>query len=508
MKTFFLWHVIIINENKQGMFYMKEENKKKGSKKKHFRRLFFASLFLSFVTLMVLYFLNVLPIFYFVCFAIGFVTFDFFMALLMLGKGWKKRLFGTILTSFKMLLLIFVLLYSFNTFDFLNKINKGNCNTENYSIIVLNSSSYEKLKDIKDKKIGIVKILEDKGLLEAKLHLNKKTALEYKEMEDIGSLASNLLNSSVDAILIEEAEKILLEEENPEFVKKEKVIYEFSIEVELNDELVKNVDITKDAFNIFISGIDSYGKITSVSRSDVNMVVSVNPTTHEILLTSIPRDYYVKLHGISTTLRDKLTHAGIHGIDTSVKTVEDLLEIDINYYAKVNFTSLVHIVDKLGGIDVNVTKPFRAFYIEEDETIDYYFQKGINHLNGKQALAFARERKSLASGDVGRAEHQQILIEALLNKALSKAIITKYNDLLNALEGKFVTNFGTENITKLVKQQLKNMPTWKIEKNTLKGTDSHQFTYSYKSLKSYVMEPDMESVREAKEKIKKVIEKN
>lgn len=486
---------------------MKEDSKKKKkSKKKVFRRLFFASLILSIVTLIVLHFLNVVPLLYFIPIVLGILFFDFLMAVLMLGKGWKRRLIGSILTIMKMVCMCILLFYLVNTMDFLHKINNGNVNTENYSVIVLNNSGYEKLKDIKDKKIAIVKLGDDQGLLEAKLHLNKKTSLEYVEMEDLNSLASNLLNKSVDAILIEEAEKELLEEENDEIAKNEKVIYNFSIDIEINDGLVKNVDITKDSFNVFISGIDSYGKITSVSRSDVNMVVTINPTTHQVLLTSIPRDYYVKLHGINTSLNDKLTHAGIHGIDTSVKTVEDLLGIDINYYAKVNFTSLISIVDKLGGIDVEVDKPFRAYYIEEEETIDYYFKKGTNHLNGKQALAFARERKSLVSGDVGRVEHQQMLIEALLNKALSKNIITKYNDLLNALEGKFVTNFGTENITKLVKEQMKDMPSWKIDKYTLTGSDAYDYTYSYKSLKSYVMVPDMESVNTAKEKIKSVLE--
>lgn len=486
---------------------MKEDTKKKkGNKKKIFKRLFIVSFILSVVTLAVLYFLNVVPLLYFVPITLVLLFFDSLMAILMLGKGWKRRLLGSILSVIKMASLCLILFYLINTMDFLNKINGGNVNTENYSVIVLNSSGYEKLKDIKDKKIAVVKLGEDKGLLEAKQHLNKKIALEYVEMGDLSGVATSLLNKSVDAILIEEAEKGLLEEESEDLAKNEKVIYNFSIDIEINDGLVKNVDITKDSFNVFISGIDSYGKITSVSRSDVNMVVTVNPTTHKVLLTSIPRDYYVKLHGINSSLNDKLTHAGIHGIDTSVKTVEDLLGIDINYYAKVNFTSLISIVDKLGGVDVEVDNPFRAYYIEENETIDYYFKKGTNHLNGKQALAFARERKSLIKGDVGRVEHQQMLIEAILNKILSKNIITKYNDLLNALEGKFVTNFGTENITKLVKEQMKKMPSWEIEKYTLVGSDAHDYTYSYKSTKSYVMVPDTESVNTAKEKIKKVLE--
>ncbi len=484
----------------------KEANKKKKSKKKFFRRLFLISLLISGITLGVLYFLNVIPLLYFGILALVFFVFDFFVAFLTLSKGWKRRLVGTILTFAKMGCMAFILFYSFHTMEFLKKLSGGNYNTKNYSVIVLNTSGYEKLKDIQDKKMGIVKLGEDKGLVEAKMHLNKKTSLEYVEMEDVSSLASSLLNETVDAILIEEAEKSLLEE-SEELLEKEKILYTFSVDIEIEDDLVKNVNTTKEPFNVFISGIDSYGKITSVSRSDVNMLVTVNPNTHKVLFTSIPRDYYVSLHGISSKYKDKITHAGIHGIDTSVKTVEDLLDVDINYYAKVNFTSLIQIVDKLGGVDVELDTPFRAYYVEENETVNYSFKKGSNHLNGKQALAFARERKSLANGDVGRVEHQQILLEAIANKVLSKNIIVKYNDLLKALEGKVITNMGTDNITKLVKQQIKDMPTWTIEKNTLRGTDAYEYTYSYKNKKAYVMMPEETSVTEAKEKIRTLMEK-
>lgn len=482
-----------------------KDNKKRKTKKKYFRGILLVSIILSIISLVVLGILNVLPIKYFLL-AIGFlILFDFLMGLLLFSKGWKRRLLGTILSVIKMIILIVINVYLINTIGFINNITKsGNYNTENYNVIVLNSNAYKELKDIKDKKIGIIKLGEDKGVLEAKKHLSKKTSLEYVEFDDLTKLVESFLNNTLDAILLEDAEKSLLEEDNASFLQKQKVIYNFSIDVEFNDGLIKNVDVTKDSFNVFISGIDSYGKISSVSRSDVNMVASVNPTTHNILLTSIPRDYYVKLNGINTTYKDKLTHAGIHGIDTSVKTVEDLLSIDINYYAKVNFTSLINIVDKLGGIDVVLDKSFRAHYIEEEEEIDYQFVKGNNHLNGKQALAFARERKSIAGGDLGRLEHQQILLEGIINKLLSKNVITKYNDLLNALESKVVTNFGTENISNLVKMQLKDMPSWTIERNSLSGSDAHDYTYSYKSSKAYVMIPDEASVSTAKEKIKNI----
>lgn len=480
------------------------KNPRKRVKKKTYRRFFYVSFFCSLLLWITLFFSHMIPIHYLILLGILLVLFDLGFFSLMIKKDWKKRAFGTFLTIIKIIGCLLLFLYLLHTLLFLNKVNQGNYNTENYSIITLNTNSYNTLKDIKDKKLGILNSKEEEGLQEAKKHINKKIAIEYISLSDLDTLLEQLLDQQVDAILIEDAQKTLLEEKSNELKNKEKILYTFSVDVLLNDGLTKNVNITKDAFNIFLSGIDSYGKITSVSRSDVNMLVSINPTTHQVLLTSIPRDYYVKLHGINTTLNDKITHAGIHGIDTSIKTVEDLLSIDINYYAKVNFTSLIKIVDELGGIDVDCDEAFKAYY-EEDEVVNYSFKKGINHLNGKQALAYARERKSLKDGDIGRVKHQQQLIEALLNKALSKNILVNYNSILNALSDKFVTNMGTENMAKFIRQQIKEMPAWTIEKYTLEGTDAHEYTYSYSTIKSYVMIPKEESVLKAKELIAQVI---
>lgn len=482
-----------------------EKKTKKKVKKKKFKYLIYLLYLVSIVTLGFLFFLNVIPLTYFLILFLILFVFDILMTFFVLGKGWKKRVFGTILSSIAIVLLLFISVYSFHTLDFLNKINGQDYNTENYSVIILKSSNYEKLKDLKNEDIGIISS-DDDGIKEAKKYLNKKVKVDYVECEDLNHLVDDFLNEEVEAILIEDAEKKMLEEDNEEFLNNKEVIYNFSIDIKMNDKLAKEVDISKKPFNVYISGIDSYGKITSVSRSDVNMLVTVNPETNKILFTSIPRDYYVKLHGIKTTYKDKLTHAGIHGIDMSVKTVEDLLDTDINYYAKVNFTSLVSLVDELGGIEVETDEAFRAYYIE-DKVVNYYFKKGKNKLNGKQALAYSRERKSLATGDVARTKHQQQVLEAIINKVLSKNIIVKYDDILNAIEGKFVTNIGTKNITKLVKNQIKNNPSWTIENNILEGVSDYNYTYSYKSAKSYVMVPDEDSLNNAKEKINSVLEK-
>ena len=298
-------------------------------------------------------------------------------------------------------------------------------------------------------------------------------------------------------ILLENTYLEIAKEENEEFAKNTKVIYKFSIDIATKD-LVKNVDITEKPFNIFIAGIDTYGKISSVSRSDVNMVVTVNPKTHKILLTSIPRDYYVYLHGI-TSYKDKLTHAGIHGIDMSVKTVEDLLDCDINYYFKVNFSSLINIVDAIGGIEVDSPYTFTTYDNK------YTFKKGLNKLNGEKALYFVRERKAFSGGDRTRNQNQQLVLTAIINKVMSKTLLTKYNSILDAVGDSFVTNLDNDSITKFIKKQIKNNDSWTIETYNLNGTDAFDYTYSYKSAKSYVMQPDEESVQNAQNKINEIM---
>ena len=258
--------------------------------------------------------------------------------------------------------------------------------------------------------------------------------------------------------------------------------------------MVKEVDVTKEPFNIYISGNDIYGNIASVSRSDVNIIATVNPNTHKILLTSIPRDFYVQLHGTSG-YKDKLTHAGVYGIDMSVKTIEDLLDIDINYYMRVNFTSLIKVVDAIGGVDVVSDYSFRA-------TTGDRFVKGTNHLNGKKALAFSRERKAFSDGDRQRGKNQQKVLTAILNKMLSSTtLITKYTDILDSLGGSFQTNMPASKIYNLVNMQLDKMPSWTFESYNLDGKGSSSYTYTYPHQKLYVMEPDVNTVNEAKAKI-------
>ena len=228
--------------------------------------------------------------------------------------------------------------------------------------------------------------------------------------------------------------------------------------------------------------MDEYGSISSISRSDVNIVVTVNPKTRQILLTSIPRDYYVQLHN-TTGYKDKLTHAGLYGIESSVNTIEDLLDTEINYYIKVNFTSLVKIIDGMGGVEV---------YSEYDFTSrdNFHYSKGYNKVNGEEALSFARERKAFSAGDNQRGKNQQALLEAMIRKCTNTSIIYKYNSLLNSINGSFMTNMSSKRITSLVKMQLSDMKPWTITSNNLTGSDGSAYTYSYSTQKLYVMLPN------------------
>lgn len=356
---------------------------------------------------------------------------------------------------------------------------------EHYSVIVLENSDYKKIKDIKNEEVGYFK--NSTGAQDANKKLQEEVKVKLKEYDASDSLVNDLLQSKVKVIVLEDSIKNIMAEEISNFEKETKVIHTFTIKTKVETTL-KEVNVTIEPFAVYISGIDTYGQISSVSRSDVNMVMVVNPETHQILLISIPRDYYVQLHGTTGT-KDKLTHAGIYGIDMSIQTIEDLLELDINYYVKVNFTSVIDIVDALGGLDVYSEYTFTSYS-------GYSFKKGMNSVNGEQALDFARTRKAFKEGDRQRGKNQQALIKAMIDKVIDKSIITKYSSLLDAVNGKYQTNMSVKSLTSLVKSQLKDMSGWNIHSYSLSGNDSMDYTYTYNQL-LYVMKPDKDSVTEA-----------
>lgn len=473
--------------------------KKKKRKKIVNRICLIVSLILLLTTILFTYKIfqiNMLPNKYLIPVIILIGLFDAIVMFFLLNRGIKIKFK---IGAFVLVTLIFIIdiagyFYIDKAYDFINTIKPKGIKTEIYSVLVLEESEIKTVEDLKDKSVSYVKTVGNSH--KAMEELKKKVSIISNNKTDVGELVSGLLNKSITAILIEDSYiemiKDQYQEEGKDFDSLVKSIYKISVEVK-EEEIAKEVDVLNDTFTLYISGIDITGPITTVSRSDVNIVAVVNPKTKQVLLISIPRDYYVKLHGIETDMRDKLTHAGMYGINTSVKTVEDLLDIDINYYLKVNFTTVIDVVNALGGIDVESKYAFNTF------------KKGINHLNGDKALEFCRERKSFTGGDRVRGQNQQAVITAIIKKAATPAIVTMYGDVLNSMEGKFETNIGTENISKLIKMQLNDMASWSVKSISLDGTDSSNYTYSYpKSMgnaKNYVMEPKLETIKRAQELI-------
>ena len=261
--------------------------------------------------------------------------------------------------------------------------------------------------------------------------------------------------------------------------------------------------ITKEPFVVYLSGVDNRGELTEKARSDVNILAVVNPTTKQAALINTPRDYYVDLAG--TDSKDKLTHAGLYGVETSMATLGNLYGVDVEHYLRINFAGFISIIDALGGVDVYSDQAFTSV-----GSPGYYdpttFVEGWNHLDGKAALAFARERHAFASGDIQRGINQMKVIDAMLNKIKSPALLMGFSKIMDAASDCFVTSFSQDQISALVRMQLSDFAEWDIESYTVTGTSSSSTKcYSAKGQKLYVMKPDDSSVSKAREMLASVL---
>jgi LCP family protein required for cell wall assembly len=300
--------------------------------------------------------------------------------------------------------------------------------------------------------------------------------------------AKALLDGKVDAAIYNKAYTSIIAEslENDEYEDQVRVLYQYGIQTSIEKE---SVDVG-EPFNVLISGIDVYGDISQTSRSDVNIIVTVNPKTKKVLLTSTPRDYFVPIPDVSNGVRDKLTHAGIYGVDASMRTLEELYGIDITYFVRVNFDTLIKLVDAMDGLDVYVEYPFDCY------TDEYHFDKGWHDMFGDQVLAFCRERYSFADGDNQRGRNQEQVLKALIEKLLSPAILPHYAEILDSLDGFFQLNMPQEKIAELVNMQLSDNASWQILKQTAEqGESALETTYSAGSTPLYIMWPDDASVK-------------
>lgn len=397
--------------------------------------------------------------------------------------------------------------YIDDTIKFIDKVNDSLLEKENYYLISKEENKFTHIAKIKDKKVGFYNTF------------NKEKAIQYLEeqvkcniifYDDLLKMFEDLSNGEVYCLYVNNSLLNLLDTDLS-YLKSDFVNC-YIIEVPLKnvtEDVVKVVDVTNTKFNVYVAGGDSTGDINNVTNTDVNMIVSIDPINKKILLTSIPRDYYVKLSNISDNAYDKLTHAGYYGIETSIVAVEELLDIDINYYIKVNFSTVISVVDSIGGIDVynDYSFRFKAYKYKEFNEQYIYFPKGWNHLNGRHALAFVRERKSFNDGDIQRVKNQQKVIEAIFNKVTSTpSLLLNYSELLQSISSSFSTNLNSE-INRLVKMQVADMAKWSIEKQNLVGVSGTGICYSYPNQNLWIAKPNNDSVNSNKAKIKEFYEK-
>ena len=332
--------------------------------------------------------------------------------------------------------------------------------------------------------------------------MNDLKATQNKELtveESRSYLAAykSLLAGDTKAILLNSVFENIIESEYPDYASKIKKIY--------TKELTKTVetpkDVKDDSFNVYISGIDTYGPISSVSRSDVNIIMTVNRETKKILLTTTPRDSYVPIADGGNNQKDKLTHAGIYGVDASIHTLENLYGIDLNYYARLNFTSFLKLIDLLGGVDVHNDQDFTSLHGK------FHFPVGNVHLDSEQALGFVRERYSLADGDRDRGRNQQKVIVAILQKLTSTEALKNYDSIIKGLQDSIQTNMPLETMMNLVNAQLESGGTYKINSQDLKGTGRMDLpSYAMPESNLYMMEISDSSLESVKAAINDVIE--
>lgn len=360
------------------------------------------------------------------------------------------------------------------------------------SVIVLEDSPIKNEKQIVNHHLGYVSSINSSAMEYAIENIRKEVGnIDLSDYKDFDQLLNALYNEDVDAVILDEAFRSLVTQDKETFTEDTRVVYQV---IKEEDSVVsKSVSVTEKPFLVYISGIDEYGDLSTISRSDVNMLVGVNPRTKQILLISIPRDTYFPLHSYGQY--DKFTHTGVYGLQESIDTLQDLIAEDINYYARMNFTSFINIVDALGGITVNSSQAFTT------KIGNYEIKEGENTLNAEQALGFVRERKSFVDGDFERGRNQQRMISAIVKKICSPAILTSFSSVLDTISESVETNLSTNEINALIQMQLADMPSWDIQSYQIIGDATKMPCYSLGGLTASVVIPSELSLQQAREYI-------
>ena len=419
-----------------------------------------------------------------------------FAILLAIGAGIfiKKK----IAKVFTLLLLIFgITLGSIGVFgiqQFVSVTSKLNetAAVSNYtmSIAVLKDSEISSVSQLESVAAPIDNDQENVQKLIDDIQKNQQKTLTVTSIESYLEAYKQLQSGEVKAIVLNEAFENIIESEYPNYADTIKKIYKMGVK-----KKVKGPKASKgNGMTIYVSGIDTYGPINSVSRSDVNILMTVNTDTKKVLLTTTPRDSYVPIADGGNDQYDKLTHAGIYGVDASIHTLENLYGIDINYYARLNFTSFLKLIDLLGGIDVYNDQEFNAHTNDGK-----HYPVGNLHLNSKDALGFVRERYALADGDRDRGRNQQKVITAIIQKLTSTEVLTNYSAVIQGLQESVQTNMPVEVMTDLVNRQLEKGGKYDVQSQDLKGTGRMDLpSYAMPGSQLYMMEVSQDSLASVK----------
>ena len=414
----------------------------------------------------------------------------------------KKGTTGKVYIVFMTLIIGLGTYYVGITTGALGRITGGHTTVDTMVVAVRADDSAENLADAVDYKFGVQYMMSSDEMEETVSKINEDLGSKIEEVEykTVKAQAKALHDGEVDAIIYNEGHKDILEHEFDGYSDKVKIIYTHNIKTELQDISI-DVDVT-EPFSVYLSGIDVYGDIENKSRSDVNIIATVNPQSRQILLVTTPRDYYVEIPEVSYGELDKLTHAGNYGVDASMRTLSELYDVEIPFYARVNFTSLIDIVDILGGLDVVSEYEFTTSKAS-GKVVEV--KEGLNHFDGKEALAFARERKKVPGGDNQRGKDQQAVLTAMIKKIISPSMLIKANSIIDKVSDNVQTNMSQAQLQALIKRQLSVGGSWNIKSVAAEGTGDSRSCYSSGSQRLYVTIPDEESVEMIKAEIDKTL---
>ena len=448
----------------------------------------------------------------FIMFNYNFLSFRFLNIIITIGllvvlaisiflqKAKKSTLVTTIiLVVFSLISLVGVFGFK-QMIDITNRMNQTAAFSEvEMSIVVPKDSD---IKDVNQLTTVQAPTKVDKNNVDTLMSALKKDKKVDVKVDDVASYQEaydNLKSGKSKAMVLSGSYASLLESVDSNYASNLKTIYTYKIKKK-NNNSAKQVD--SKVFNIYISGIDTYGSISTVSRSDVNIIMTVNMNTHKILLTTTPRDAYVKIPDGGADQYDKLTHAGIYGVETSEKTLENLYGIKIDYYARINFTSFLKLIDQLGGVTVHNDQAFTSLHGKFD------FPVGDIQMNSEQALGFVRERYSLDGGDNDRGKNQEKVISAIVNKLASLNSVSNFTSIVNNLQDSVQTNMSLDTINALANTQLDSGSKFTVTSQAVTGTGSTGQLTSYAMPNSslYMMKLDDSSVESASQAINNLME--